>query len=173
MKKLALVAVASFLVSATAALACGDKLLYLSRIYRRHETASRTVAVFARPNSLLGNTAALNLSKVFHEEGYHLLLVSSERDLTMALQSGVADVIIADIADVDSIQQRVGEATVPIIPVISRDDARGKVEAKRYVATIKAPMKPVSFLYALDRAFDSREMRQSQTKAQAIRVSLK
>lgn len=175
MKKTAIASAAvslCLLLSATAVLACGDKLLYLSRIYRHHGIANSTVAVFARPNSLLENAAALNLAKTFHEEGYHLLLVNSDRDLTMALQSGAADVVIADIADVDAIRQRAVEAKVPIIPVMGKGDVRSKVEARQYVATIKSPVKPDKFLDALDKAFDSREMRQSRTRAHAIRVSL-
>jgi len=161
------------LLSATAVLACGDKLLYLSRIYRHHGIANSTVAVFARPNSLLENAAALNLAKAFHEEGYHLLLVNSDRDLTMALQSGAADVVIADISDVEVIRQRASEAKVPIIPVIGKNHSWNKAEAKQFVAIIKSPVKPDKFLDALDRAFDSREMRQSHAKTQAIRVSLR
>jgi hypothetical protein len=176
MKKAAVASVAVILCvlsSATTVSACGDKLLYLSRIYRHHRPANNTVAIFARPNSLLENAAALKLDKIFHEEGYHLLLVNSEHDLAMALQSGAADVVISDIADVEFIQQRVSAAKIPIIPVIGKDDPRSADNAKRYVAVIKSPVKPDKFLDALDRAFESKEMRRNRPKAQAIRVSLR
>lgn len=145
--------------------ACGDKLLYLSRIYRHHELADSTVAVYARPDSLLGNVAALNLDKAFHEEGYHLLLISTDSDLAAALQAGTADVIIADIADAATIEQQASASKVPIIPVIKKDDSASAAAAKHYVAVIKSPVKSDKFLDALDRAFESKEMRQKRSAA--------
>jgi hypothetical protein len=174
MKRMAIATAAvGFLLSATTVLACGDKLLYLSRIYRHHSTTDSTVAVFARPNSLLANAAALNLEKTFHEAGYHLLLVNNDRDLTMVLQSGAANIVIADISDVETIQQQASEAKVPIIPVFDKGDLRSKAETRQYVATIKSPVKPDKFLDALDRAFDSRAMRKGHAPTQAVHVSLR
>ena len=161
------------LLSASSGMACGDKLLYLSRIYRHHSTAGSTVAVFARPNSLLANAAELGLDKAFHEEGYHLLLVNNDRDLMLALQSGAADVVIADISDVAIIQGAASETKVPIIPVFDRSDSTGKAQARKYATTIKSPVKSDKLLDALDQAFDSREIRKSHTDAQAIRDSLR
>jgi hypothetical protein len=174
MKKTAIASAALFLsvlLSAPRASACGDKLLYLSRIYRHHGLTNNTVAVFARPNSLLADVAGLKLDKVFHDEGYHLLLVDSDHDLAMALQSGAADVIIADVADVAAIQQSASTAKVPIIPVIGKDDSRSEADAKHYLAVIKSPVKSGKFLDALDRTFESKEMREKQTKIQVSSVS--
>lgn len=176
MKKTAIASAAALLsvaLSVTTASACGDKLLYLSRIYRHHEIADNTVAVYARPNSLLENVAALNMDKAFHEEGYHLLLINSDRDLAMALESGAPDVIIADIADTATIEQRASAAKVPIIPVIKKDDSASAAAAKRYVAVIKTPLKSGRFLDALDRAFESKAMRQNHSTAQVSSASLR
>ena len=159
------------LINTISGSACGDKLLYLNRIYRHHGSATTTIAVFSRPNSLLENIAGLNLSRSFHETGYHLLLVNTYPDLTMALQSGAADVVIADIADVPRIQEQALKAKVPIIPAFSKDRF-DKHEAKQFVASIKAPVKPDNILDALDRAFESREMRQNRARTQISRVSL-
>jgi hypothetical protein len=148
--------------------ACGDKLLYLSRIYHHHGSANNTVAIFARPNSLLENVASLKLEKVFHEDGYHLLLVNSDRDLAMALQSGAADVVIADIADAAALEQAAQGSKIPIIPVISKDDAKSITSSKHFLAVIKSPVKPDKFLDALDRAFDSKEMRLNRSKMQSV-----
>jgi hypothetical protein len=175
MKKtaIALAAILFLILSAPPLSACGDKLLYLSRIYRHHGVTDNTVAVFARPNSLLDNVAALNLDKVFHDEGYHLLLVNSDRDLAMALRSGAADVVIADIADVAAIERPASAAKIPIIPVMNKDDSRSEADAKHYLAVIKSPVKPGKFLDALDRTFESKEMREKQTKVQVSSVSLR
>lgn len=167
MKKMAIASAGIFfsvLMSVTTASACGDKLLYLSRIYRHHGLTDNTVAIFARPGSLLENIAAPNLDKTFHENGYHLLVVNSHRDLTLALQSGAPDIIIADIADATSIDQPSSMGKIPIIPVIKKDDSSNSSDAKHYLAVIKSPVKPDKFLDALDRAFDSKEMHQNRSK---------
>ncbi len=119
MKKSTIASAATFfaiLLHVTTASACGDKLLYLSRIYHHHSLADNTVAVYARPNSVLENVAALNLDKAFHEAGYRLILVRSDHDLANALQSGAADIIIADIADAPAIEQSALAARIPISP---------------------------------------------------------
>ena len=154
-------------------MACGVKLLHLSRIYRHHNAAPITVAVFARPNSLLSNARALNLAKSFQEEGYRLLLVDNDQDLILALQSGAADLVISDMTDVETIREPALQAKVPIIPVFGKDDSRSKAESRQYVASVKTPLKPDKFLDALDQALDSRVMNHDHDKAKAIRVSLR
>jgi hypothetical protein len=171
LKKTAITVVLFYgLLSTMAAWACGDKLLHLSRIYRMHGPA-KTVMVFARPNSLLENVAALNLDRAFREEGYHLLLVNSDHDLALALQSGVADVVIADIADA-AVIARLGASKIPIIPVVSKDDPKSEADAKGYVTSIKSPAKVGKFLDAIDRAFDSKSVRQN-AKLQPVSASVR
>ncbi|HET7104553.1 MAG TPA: hypothetical protein VFI20_10750 [Terracidiphilus sp.] len=160
------------LLGAVSARACGDKLLYLSRIYLHRVTVNRTVAVYARPGSLLADVAALGLARTFRADGYQLLLIDNDRDLTLALQSGAPDVVIADAADIDSIRQRASAAKVPIIPVIGKSVAWHKAEARQYVATIKTPLKTDRFLDALDKAFGSEVMHASNTRAKVVRASL-
>lgn len=157
-------------LSATAVMACGDKLLYLNRIYFHRASANSTVAIFSHPNSLLENAARLNLAKAFDQDGYHLLLVNNGHDLALALQSGAADVVIADMTDVASIQMQFKEAKIPIIPVVGQEGIT-KPEAKRFVATITAPLKTDKILDALEKAFDSRGIRSSQAKTEALRIS--
>lgn len=164
-----LVGVICFLcLSAATARACGDKLLFLSRIYRHHGTAGNTVAVYARLHSLLENASARDLSKAFHEDGYHLLLVNNDRDLAMALQSHAADAVIADIADTAAITEPATTAGILVIPVISKDDPASTANAKHFVAVIKSPAKTGKFLDALDRAFESKEAHQDHTKVQPV-----
>jgi hypothetical protein len=155
-------------LSSASAWACGDKLLFLSRIYRHHGNSNNIVAIYARQHSLLENVSAEELSKAFHSEGYHLLLVKNDHDLAMALQSHAADVVIADIADTPAIEESAAAAKVSIIPVINKDDPASAASAKRFVAVIKSPAKPGKFLDALDRAFESRDMHQDHAKARPV-----
>jgi hypothetical protein len=171
MKKTAVAFVFCYGLLNTAAWACGDKLLHLSRIYRMHGL-DKTVMVFARPDSLLENVAALNLDKAFREEGYHLLLVNSNHDLALALQSGAADVVIADIADAAVIARSGAASKIPIIPVVSKNDPKSEADAKGYVASIKSPAKAGKFLDAIDRAFNSKSVREN-ARLQPVSASIR
>src|SRR4051812_4223747 len=147
----ALIAVAiSF--SAVAASACGDKLLHLSRIHRSHAFSNTgSIVVFARPNSLLENAANIHLASAFQDAGHKLLLVNTDRELTQAIQSGVADVVIVDIADA-ALAQRLASTspTTTVIPVIAKGDRQSESDAKHYVAVIKSPAKSGRFVDAVD-----------------------
>ena len=157
-------------LSVVTAWACGDKLLFLSRIYRQHGASGSTVAVYARPHSLLESASAAELSKPFHEEGYHLLLVDNSHDLAMAFQSHAADVVIADIADVPAIEESAAAEKIPIVPVVKKDDPANAAAGKHFVAVIKSPVKTGKYLDALDRAYESKEMRQEHAKVQPASV---
>ena len=141
----------------TTASACGDKLLRLSRLYRHQaKAANNTVLIYARPHSMVDSASSASLEKAFKEEGYKLLLVNSERELTLALQSGAVDVVIADVADASQIGRLANKTTPLVIPVVSKDDLVSEFDAKRYAAVIKSPAKPGKYLDAVDRAFDSK-----------------
>jgi hypothetical protein len=171
MKKMAIISawVVSYgLAGVLPASACGDKLLYMSRIYRHHELNNTTIAVYARPHSLLENTASLKLDKAFQQEGYHLLVVNSQDDLAVAIQSGVPDVVVADLGDVASIDPLTAAAKIPIIPVLTNEEAKSATEKKHFGASIKAPVNSDKFLDALDHAFELKELR---TNRAPIRVS--
>lgn len=162
----------SCLLSAATAWACGDKLLFLSRIYRHHGTNGATVAVYARPHSLLENSSAAELSKPFHEEGYHLLVLNNDHDLALAIQSHAIDAVVADISDIAAIRDSSNTAGILLIPVIDKDDAGNAVSAKRFVAVIKAPAKAGKFLDALDRAFESKETHRDHTNVHPVNSAL-
>lgn len=143
--------------AATTASGCGDKLLRINRLYRNEAMAANsTVLVYARPNSLLDSASAGSLEKAFKREGYKLLLVNNEHEFALALQSGAADVVIADIADASQVAKLAGKINPLVIPVIAHDDLISELDAKRYAAVIKSPAKPGKYLDAVDRAFDSK-----------------
>lgn len=155
-------------LSVMTAWACGDKLLFLSRIYRQHGGSGNTVAVYARPHSLLESASAEELSKPFHEEGYRLLLVNNAHDLAMAFQSHAPDVVIADMADVPAVEKSAAAARIPVIPVVDKNNPASASAARHFIAVIKSPVKTGKFLDALDRAFESKEMREEHAKVQTV-----
>lgn len=152
------------LIAAITASACGDKLLHLNRIHRLHSMSSNgAVVIFSHPGSLLENVASLHLDKVFLEEGYHPVMVNSDRELALALQAGVASVVIADLRDTALLGRLSSPAPLIVIPVVARDDRKSEIEARQYPAMIKSPAKAGKFVDALDRAFDSKWARQNAT----------
>jgi hypothetical protein len=154
-------AVLCLLLANTSAPACGDKLLHLSRIHRRHTNSNFAVLVYSRPDSLLQNAADLHLEKTFHDEGYSVLFAKSEREVALALQSGAANAVISDIADAESVARLKSPIPFLLIPVLAKGDNRSEDSVRQYPATIKAPARPDRYLDALDRAFDSKLGRQT------------
>lgn len=159
------------LATVTAALACGDKLLHLSRIHRlQGRSTNTTVLLFSRPGSLLENAADLHLEKPFREEGFTLLLAKTDRELALAIQSGVADAIVADIADTSALEHVNSKTPLLIVPVFAKGDKPSEIDAKRFPAAIKSPTNSGKFLDALDQAFESKLARQN-AKLQQVRRS--
>jgi len=151
--RLALVCI---LLPAVSAFACGDKLLRMNRLYRKHVPANATVLLYQRPDSLLGNAPTSSLQHAFKDEGYHLLVVTNERDLTLALEAGAADVVIADVSDVALIQQ-LGRTKPPlVIPYVPKGDLANGSTPRQYAAVIQSPSKPGKFIDAVDRAYESK-----------------
>jgi hypothetical protein len=150
------------LLGATAASACGDKLLHLSRIHRMNaRSATVTVLIYSRPDSLLRNAADLHLEKTFQEEGYKVLFVKTQRELTLALQAGVGEVVIADIADAPSIARMSSPVTFLVVPVLGEGYKESELDSRGYAAIIKSATKPGKYLDAVDRALDSKLARQN------------
>jgi hypothetical protein len=146
--------VAIVLLSAPGASACGDKLLHLTRLHRS-KTIPVSVVVFSRPNSLLQDAGTAQMSKAFENAGHKLTLVKSESDLQAAMRAGVAEVLIADLADTSSLPGVRGNST-SVVAVVAKSDREGLSAAKRFDAVLKAPAKPDNFLDAVDRALESK-----------------
>jgi len=154
--------IACVLLASVAASACGDKILHLSRIHRLRALSSNgAVVIFSRPGSLLENVAGLHLDRVFQEEGYHLILVNTDRELALAIQSGVANVVITDLADAPLLQRLSSPARLMVIPVIAKAGQDRDIDSRQYPAVIRAPAKAGKFVDALDRALDSKWARQT------------
>jgi hypothetical protein len=154
------------LLSATTAFACGDKLLHLQRIHRG-KTVPVSVVVFSRPESLLQDAATSQLVRAFQSEGHKLTFVKSDRDLRAALEAGVAEIVIIDVADLPLLTgSRV--KTVSIIAVVGKSDRQGMATAKRYDAVMKSPAKPDNYLDAVDRALDARLSKPAKHDPRAV-----
>jgi len=156
------------LAGAISALACGDKLLHLSRIHRSAAAMHGSVVVFSRPDSLLANAASMRLDAALQKAGHTLRLVSSDRELAAAIRSSAPDVVIADIADVATVK-RLASAKEIVVPVVANSDREALHAAKnQFAAVIPSPAKPGRFVDAVEDAMAARLTRQ-ETDSQAQR----
>lgn len=148
--------VASVLLAAVVVSACGDKLLRLNRIHRRHAVGEPVaVLVFSRPGSLLSNAANLRLEQTFQQEGYHVVLVNTEGELAAAVQSRVSDTVIADVADVPAVHSLDSPSPLVVIPVVAKG-AAASADYRLYQTVIKVPARGGTFLDAVDAVFEAR-----------------
>ena len=103
-------------------LACGDKFLVASRgtRYQRagqaRETAS--ILIYLPPSSTLPKAFERVSEDVTRKAGYRLINVSNATELEQALRQGGWDLLLTDLADVQTVRGRVSGASAPtVIPV--------------------------------------------------------
>ena len=100
-------------------------------------------------------------------------MVNNQGDLASAIQSGVPDVVVADLGDVASIDPLTTTAKIPIIPVLTSDEAKSPAEKNHFGASIKAPVSSDKFLDALDHAFELKELHENRAPVQVTSATLR
>jgi len=151
------------LLTGSAALACGDKLLAIGRAVRfqRAYAAARQANVVIYTNgtksgaTLKGSKLQITLKQV----GHKLQTVEDAAQLDQALKSGRVDVVLADIADVSGITRQLQSApSKPVVlPVLFKASKADLAAAqKEYRFALKAPGDEVQYLVAIDEVMKSR-----------------
>ncbi len=150
--------VATTLLSGTAAVACGDKLLAVGRGvrfqrgYAAHE--ANLVIYFAGAEG----RAALNnakLQNVLSRAGHKLQIVASGSQLDEALKSGKVDVVLVDFGDLAGIAEELRSAPSKpvIVPVLFKPSKSELARAqKEYKFALKVPAGDFEYLTAIDEA---------------------
>ena len=139
-------------------LACGDKFLVASRgtRYQRagqaRETAS--ILIYLPPTSTLPKAFERVSEEVTRKAGYRLINVSNASELEQALRQGGWDLLLTDLADVQTVRGRVSGAAAPtLIPVAYQVTGSELAQAKKeYQRVLRGPIKTYAFLSALDDA---------------------
>jgi hypothetical protein len=137
-------------------LACGDKFLVASRgtRYQRagqaRETAS--ILIYLPPSSTLPKAFARVSEDVTRKAGYRLINVSNTSELEQALRQGGWDLLLTDLADMQTIRGRVTGTTAPlVVPVAYQVTGTELALAKKeYQRVLKGPIKTYAFLSAID-----------------------
>ena len=151
-------------------LACGDKFLVASRgtRYQRagqaRETAS--ILIYLPASSTLPKAMARVSEDVTRKAGYRLINVSNTSELEQALRQGGWDLLLTDLADMQTIRGRVTGTTAPlVVPVAYQVTGTELALAKKeYQRVLKGPIKTYAFLSAIDDLLAQRaKLRKSKT----------
>ncbi len=157
---IALGVLAFLALSAATVLACGDKLLALGAGMRSQELfrAAHPAAIlfFTRPNSAVAQAVKdPQLLPAFKQAGHKIQNVEESGKLEDALKTGKYDLIVADVADAESLSAAIqGAASHPLfVPVVSQANKADQTAAhNKFHCLMKAPNKPGSYLSAIDEA---------------------
>ena len=151
-------------LAVTAALACGDKLMLFARgarfgqVYPRAHAAS--ILAYTRQNSAVpGVVKDLELQPALKQAGHKLQVVEDPAALDEALKTGKYDLVLADVADVESLEQQVRSApsSPMLLPVVYKPSKAEETAAgKKFRFVLKAPGKTDHYLAAIDKAMEQK-----------------
>ncbi len=137
--------------------ACGAKFLIANRGTRfgrvaaaRHPAA---VLVYANPSSVLPEALGkVKVEEVLGRAGYRPTTVSSPEELEKALQQGGWDLVVADLADGESLRGELQGEDAPIfLPVMFKPSRSDFKQAKEdFGLVVKGPVKSQRFLETVD-----------------------
>jgi hypothetical protein len=146
-----------------AAFACGDKLMLLignaryRQVYNAHPAS---ILAFTRQNSVVpGIVSELEHQPPLKRGGHKFYSVDDLSRLDEALKAGQYDLVLADVADADSLEQHLqsGPSRPMMLPVVSNSTkAETKAVEKKFHCVLKAPGSPSNYLAAIDDAMDVR-----------------
>jgi hypothetical protein len=156
---------ALILLFATPGLACGDKVLALSRALKlRYVSAhSASILVYARDGS--PSAAAMldaTLQSTLKKSSQVLKIVSDPAELVQVLDRGKYDLILADAGDAESLERQLQASTLRtvVVPVLSQGTkTEASTLAKHYHVVLNVPSKAASYFSVLDEAMEIKSRR--------------
>ena len=150
------------LLSGTAALACGDKLLAIGRGVRfqrvsaAHEANLLIYSAGTERRAVLANN---NLQTALGRAVRKLQLIQDASELDEALKSGQADIVLVDFADLAGITRQLQSAPSKpvIVPILVKPSKAELAAAQRqYKFALKASADASDYLIAIDEAMKLR-----------------
>jgi hypothetical protein len=143
--------------------ACGDKSLSAGGIRIQRALAARypaSILIYAPADSRLVEAALeLKLPNILRLVGHKYREVASHSELEASLATGQFNIVLADLADVAALHQKLQSSTsrVVVIPVayrVAKEQARQAAKLFRFVIT--APEHPSNYLTTIANAVRSR-----------------
>jgi hypothetical protein len=150
------------LLSGTAGLACGDKLLAIGRglrfqrAYAAHEANLVIYSARTQPGATLSSA---KLQTTLRRAVHKLAVVQGDSQLGEALKSANVDVVLVDFADLAGImpQLQLAPSHPVILPVLVKPSKADLAMAqKKYKFALKATADELEYLTAIDEAMKSR-----------------
>jgi hypothetical protein len=143
-----------------APLACGEKFLLPlrgSRFQTPPDRARAAVLVYANPSSPLpGVLTRLSVDDRLRRVGYRATIVTSAEAFEAAMRLGGWDVVVADIADGESIRGRGDIGQAAVLAVASAAVKESTARNRNSPRIIKAPSKSDAFVEAIDETLMTR-----------------
>lgn len=161
---LALSVLVAVALGATAALACGDKLMLFARGARFQQVYSSahaaSILAYARQNSAVPAIVKdLQPQAALKRAGHKLETIEDAAAVEVALKSGKYDLVLADIADADGLEQaaRSAPSRPLVLPVVYKPTKPEQTAAeKKFHLLLKAPGNTGQYLAAIDHAMELR-----------------
>lgn len=164
MRKLliAMLVLATATLAINAALACGDKLMLLSRGARFgqvfHHAHAVSILAYTRQNSAVPAVVRdLELQPALKEAGDKLHVVEDRAAFNEALKTGKYDLVLADLADAEGLEEQVRSAPsspMMLLVVYKPSKAEENAAGKKFQSVLKAPGKADHYLAAIDKAME-------------------
>lgn len=146
------------LLSGTAGLACGDKLLLIGRgvrFQRAFAPRQGNLVIYSSGNQSGATLMSAKLQTTLKQAGHKLQTVQGAVQLDEALKLGKVDVVLADMADLAGITRQLQSApSKPVVlPVLFKPSKAELAAAQReYKFALKAPADEVQYLVVIDEA---------------------
>ena len=151
-------------LAVTAAFACGDKLMLFARgarfgqVYSRAHAAS--ILAYTRQNSAVpGVVKDLERQPALKQAGHKLQVVEDPAALDEALKTGKYDLVLADVADAESLEQQMRSSpSSPVMLPILYNSSKAETTAaeKKFRFVLKAPGNADRYLAAIDKAMEQK-----------------
>jgi ABC-type amino acid transport substrate-binding protein len=150
------------LLSGTVALACGDKLLLISRgvrFQRAYAPHQANLVIYSNGTQSGATLRSAKLQTTLKQAGHKLQRAEGPSQLDEALKSGNVDVVLADFAELAGITRQLQSApSKPIILAVLFKPSKVELTAaqREYKFALKAPGDEVQYLAVIDDAMKSR-----------------
>lgn len=148
---------------ATAAFACGDKLMLLTgnvRFGQIYGARPAAILAYVRQNSAVPALLLdLDRQPALRKAGHKVYVVDDLAKFEAALRTGIYDLVLADAADADSLAEAVRSApSKPVLlPVVFKSaKPETAVAGKKYRRVLKTPNSPNQYLATIDEAMSAR-----------------
>jgi hypothetical protein len=158
------------LLSATPLLACGDKILVLSRAARFGDFSARhRASILAYVPATMPASAAVN-DPQFHaalkKAGHKLRLIDAPTLLAEAVRSGKYDLILTDLQDAYAVEQQAEAAlvTTVVIPVVYEGADIDPATASHFGCVRKASNNNRTCLSTIDKAVELKLKRDKEMR---------